>query len=226
MDLLKALSFFSFIMLLSCSSPSKQAPVEERVEEDMPAAAPTVKFVPTDQDRETFDLLKSRMAQVNETTENFLTEGNHIGYPEIKYVQNKYLTNLYGAISESANLDEFLTQQKQVSRDYKKELNTVGLIMGYGLIEEYGNKKDEVAFGKIQNQIRALIAAGIINEPKLIRYKLYEKELNTKMNPAKGAGKTDIKVDNNGKITINGSMLGVAVESNGELILQPAQFIE
>jgi len=224
MKTLNSLLILSFLFIFSCTNSSKRDVVEERVEEEPPTVT-VAKFVPTDQDREKFIMLKTELKSVAETVENFLAEEGNIGYKEIKYVPNKYLTNLYETMRESETLDAYLTQQKQISRDYKKELNTVGLTAGYSLIDAYGNQKDEVALNNLKGQIRKLIASDIISEPKLIRYKLYEKELNTKMTPAKGAGKTKIEVDGNGKITINGSVIGTAEEMNGELILKPAAFM-
>ncbi len=198
--------------------------VDMTPKEDLITARSLVKsgeiLVPQNQDKSKYAELKKSITQYQNELSEFLTAGKNKDYSIVKGIDNKYLTEINQAIVQNS-IDVYLQNRTLDESSFAKELNWMGLALGYSLLDDLGDKKDKSKFSEIDLAIKKLIKNEVITDSKVIRYKIYEKELNLKMEPAPGKElSTKTTVDENGNIFINGQKMGKAVDEDGVFYMQ------
>lgn len=177
------------------------------------------KLVPGPDEKEKYNLLKKELRLGEKALNAFLSGNKHKEFIPINTVSAEWLNKITKDILDQP-IDRFISSRNLDENNFSKGLNLSALALSYALVDEFGDSKDRVEFGNLENKVRSLINSEAITDSKLIKYKVYEKQLTCSMSPKAGKEVIKVNVDENGIISLNGQRMGKAVEEDGVFYLQ------
>lgn len=202
-------------LFFSCGigeNSKKEEYVEEAVEEDVEYDPPSsvskemaepgkLVFEPSTEEQKKYNTVKEIFQKNQAIFSRVAQSGRLSKYKSLMGLSSQKMMNIATGIS-SQDLKTFLTQRSLDKPTFDSEMSKFGSALGFSLIENFGNSKDQGKYLDMSLQVKQLMSSGVVTNVDELRSKMFQAELNSKMTPTPGNENLKIEVGEDGKVYI------------------------